>query len=175
MKTKTPDRLGSLLTCRVVGRSAEFIGKQDLTYAPGISAESVDAQGIHLQIVTIPPGGRAKAHKHDGHETAIYILSGESGLWFGQRLEEHLSALAGSFVYIPAGVPHLPYNLSPTESCVAIISRTDPNEQESVVLLPELDAIHPQRDSRCTLPGAKVSSTLLERLFIASDLGFLWS
>jgi len=24
-----------------------------------------------------------------------------------------------------------------------VISRTDPNEQESVVLLPELDAIHP--------------------------------
>jgi uncharacterized RmlC-like cupin family protein len=39
-------------------------------------------------------------------------------------------------------VPHLPYNASSTEPCVAVISRTDPNEQESVVLLPELDAIH---------------------------------
>jgi uncharacterized RmlC-like cupin family protein len=26
---------------------------------------------------------------------------------------------------------------------VAVIARTDPNEQESVVLLPELEAIHP--------------------------------
>ena len=26
-----------------------------------------------------------------------------------------------------------------TENCVAIIARTDPNEQESVVLLPHLD------------------------------------
>ena len=130
-------------TCRVVGPSMEFIGKQALSYVSGISAESVGAQGIHLQIVTIPPDGKAKAHQHDGHETAIYILSGEVGMWYGKRLEMYLSARAGDFVYIPAGMPHLPHNLSATESCVAVISRTDPNEQESVVLLPELDSVHP--------------------------------
>jgi uncharacterized RmlC-like cupin family protein len=67
-------------TCRIVRGEKEFIGKQGLVYAPGISAESVGARGIHLQIVTIPPGGRAKAHKHEAHETAIYVLSGESGV-----------------------------------------------------------------------------------------------
>jgi uncharacterized RmlC-like cupin family protein len=132
----------SKLTCRVVRAGPEFIGKQALTYAPGISAESVGAQGIHLQILTIPPGGRAKAHKHAAHETAIYILSGESGAWYGEKLENHLTAKAGDFVYIPADMPHLPYNPSATETCVALIARTDPNEQESVVLLPELEAIH---------------------------------
>jgi uncharacterized RmlC-like cupin family protein len=130
-------------TCRAVRAEAEFTGKQALLYAPGISAQSVGAKGIHLQIVTIPPGGRAKAHKHNGHETAIYILSGESGMWYGERLEKHLSVSVGDFVYIPGGMPHLPYNLSNTESCVAVIARTDPNEQESVVLLPGLDTIHP--------------------------------
>jgi uncharacterized RmlC-like cupin family protein len=45
----------------------------------------------------------------------------------------------GAFFYIPADVPHLPYNPSTTEEVVAIIARTDPNEQESVVLLPELE------------------------------------
>ena len=142
--TETANRLSRMPTCRVVRPGAEFVGKQALLYAPGISAESVDAQGIHLQVVTIPPGGRAKAHKHDGHETAIYILSGESGMWYGKRLEEQLSPRAGDFIYIPAGMPHLPHNLSATESCVAIIARTDPNERESVVLLPELDSIHPK-------------------------------
>jgi uncharacterized RmlC-like cupin family protein len=143
MKSETIDHLDNVATCRVVGPSEEFIGKQALSYAPGISAQSAGAQGIHLQIVTIPPGGRAKAHQHSGHETAIYILSGESGMWYGERLEMGLYARAGDFVYIPAGMPHLPYNLSSTESCVAVIARTDPNEQESVVLLPELDGIHP--------------------------------
>src|SRR5271165_2027968 len=58
-------------TCQVVGAGPEFIGKQALSYAPGISAESVGAQRIHLQILTIPPGGQAKAHKHGDHETAL--------------------------------------------------------------------------------------------------------
>jgi uncharacterized RmlC-like cupin family protein len=144
MKQETTQPVRSIPICRVVHPSEEFVGKQALSYAPGISAESVGAEGIHLQLVTFPPGGRAKAHKHDGHETAIYVLSGESGMWYGERLEMNLFARAGEFVYIPAGTPHLPYNLSATESCVAVISRTDPNEQESVVLLPELDHIHPQ-------------------------------
>jgi uncharacterized RmlC-like cupin family protein len=130
-------------TCRVVKAGIEFIGKQQLAYQPGISAEAVGSQHLHLQIVTLVPGARAKAHKHENHETAIYILSGVSGMWFGERLEEHAICAAGDFVYIPANVPHLPYNPSATEACVAVISRTDPNEQESVVLMPELDGLHP--------------------------------
>jgi uncharacterized RmlC-like cupin family protein len=65
-------------------------------------------------------------------------------MWYGEKLEEHLCARAGESLYIPANMPHLPYNLSDTENCVALIARTDPNEQESVVLLPELDRIHPK-------------------------------
>ena len=57
----------------------------------------------------------------------------------GERLQHHLIARAGDFLYIPANMPHLPYNLSDAESCVAVIARTDPNEQESVILLPELE------------------------------------
>jgi len=129
--------------CRVLKAGAPFQGKQGFTYAPAVSAETVAAKAIHMQLLTIPPGGRAKAHKHEAHETAIYVLSGEGHMWWGERLEHHMATPAGSFVYIPANVPHLPYNPSATETCVAVIARTDPNEQESVVLLPELDAIHP--------------------------------
>lgn len=129
-------------TCTVLRASAPFIGKQGFSYAPAISAQTTGASAIHMQLLTIPPGGRAKAHKHESHETAIYVLSGESAMYYGEQLEHHVVARAGDFVYIPANVPHLPYNLSQTEPCTAVISRTDPNEQESVVLLPELDTIH---------------------------------
>jgi uncharacterized RmlC-like cupin family protein len=127
------------LTCRVVRAQPEFVGKQGHLCAPAISAETVGARKIHLQIVRIPAGGLAKAHKHEGHETALHIVSGESGMWYGDNLEQHLVARAGDFVYIPADMPHQPYNLSDVESCVALIARTDPNDQESIVLLPELD------------------------------------
>lgn len=128
--------------CRVVPAGETFTGKQALLYAPGISAESAGSHGLHLQIVTIPPGARAKAHKHEGHETAIYALTGVSGMWWGERLEHHVEVRPGDYLYIPANVPHLPYNPSDTEPCTALIARTDPNEQESVVLLPDLDAVH---------------------------------
>ena len=125
--------------CKVVVSGEPFVGKQGFTYQPAISAQTVGARGIHLQVLTIPPGGRAKAHKHEGHETAIYAISGVSGMYYGERLERHLTLEAGQFLYIPANMPHLPYNASDTEPAVAVIARTDPNEQESVVLLPDLE------------------------------------
>jgi uncharacterized RmlC-like cupin family protein len=130
-------------TCRVVSPGEAFQGKQGLMYSPAISAESVGSQGIHMQLLTIPPGGRAKAHKHAAHETAIYMIKGVGAMWYGPQLEHHNLLHPGEFLYIPADMPHLPYNPSTTEETVAVISRTDPNEQESVVLLPHLEAIHP--------------------------------
>jgi uncharacterized RmlC-like cupin family protein len=129
-------------TCRVVEAGEPFVGKQGFSYAPAISAETVGAKAIHMQVLTVPPGGRAKAHKHAHHETAIYAISGVAGMYYGERLEHHLTLRPGEFLYIPADMPHLPYNISKTEPAIAIIARTDPNEQESVVLLPELDHIH---------------------------------
>jgi len=129
--------------CVVLKAGEPFVGKQGFTYAPAISAQTAGASGLHLQMLTMPPGARAKAHKHESHETAIYVLSGRAGMWFGERLENHMVSGAGDYVYIPADVPHLPYNMSATEPCTAIVARTDPNEQESVVMLPELDGVHP--------------------------------
>jgi uncharacterized RmlC-like cupin family protein len=126
--------------CRLLRAGEGYIGKQGLTYNVGISAETVGALGLHMQMVTIPPGGRAKAHKHASHETAIYALKGTSAMWHGQRLEHHSVIHEGDFLYIPADVPHLPYNPG-TETVVAVIARTDPNEQESVVLMPELEKL----------------------------------
>jgi uncharacterized RmlC-like cupin family protein len=139
------DSLGEMAraACRVVHAGAQITGKQGLEYTVGISAESVGARAIHMQTLTMPPGARARAHKHATHETAIYALAGVSHVWHGERLEQHSIVKAGDFFYIPADVPHLPYNASTTETVVAIIARTDPNEQESVVLLPELESIHP--------------------------------
>jgi uncharacterized RmlC-like cupin family protein len=130
-------------TCALLRAGQPFAGKQGFSYAPAVSAENVGAKGLHMQLVTIPPGARAKAHKHVSHETAIYVLSGEAGMWYGERLEHHMITLPGDFVYIPADMPHQPYNRSQSEPCTAVISRTDPNEQESVFLMPELEAIHP--------------------------------
>jgi uncharacterized RmlC-like cupin family protein len=69
------------------------------------------------------------------------VISGQAEMWWGERLAHHELIEAGDFVYIPAGVPHLPANRSDTDLLTAVVARTDPNEQESVVLLPDLDAL----------------------------------
>lgn len=129
-------------TCRVFRPGEAYPGKQGLSYLAGISAESAGATGICMHLLTIAPGERGRAHLHANHETAIYALSGVSEMWYGPRLEHHATVRAGEMVYIPAGIPHLPANAS-REPFTAVIARTDPNEQESVVLRPDLDELVP--------------------------------
>jgi uncharacterized RmlC-like cupin family protein len=129
-------------TCKVVSPVETFHGKQDLDYFAGISAQSAGATGLCMLLVTIPPGARAEPHYHERHETAIYVLSGEAGMWYGEGLREHLTVRAGQLLYIPANIPHLPYNPSETVTCTAVLARTDPNEQESVI---HYDAADPGR------------------------------
>lgn len=132
-------------TCKIIHTQETYEGKQGLTYFAGVSAQSAGAQAICLHLLTFPPGGRARAHLHEHHETAIYVLTGQAEMWYGNGLQNYLSVDAGDFLYIPAGMPHLPGNRSQTEPCLALIARTDPNEQESVVPLPELERILLQR------------------------------
>jgi len=121
------------------GDAAE--GRTGVTYAAGISASSAGADGLCLQLASLPPGARARAHRHDEHESAAYVIAGEMVMWFGERLEHKLVARSGDFIYIPGGVPHLVINGSEAEPAVAVLARTDPNEQEDVTELPELDAL----------------------------------
>jgi uncharacterized RmlC-like cupin family protein len=130
-------------TCRLLRATETYDGKQGLTYQHGVSAESVGASALCMHMLTIPPKGRAKAHLHESHETAIYVISGTGEMWYGHQLEHHMVCGPGDMIYIPAGVPHLPANPSETEPCVAVLARTDPNEQESVILRPDLDGIVP--------------------------------
>lgn len=126
--------------CRKVRPSSVYDGKQGFSYFEGVASETVGATAICMHLLTIPPGGRGKAHRHEGHETAIYVVSGEGAMWYGDRLEKFMVVRAGEFLFIPAGVPHLPFNQGKVP-CTAIISRTDPHEQESVVLMSELEEL----------------------------------
>jgi uncharacterized RmlC-like cupin family protein len=100
----------AMSTCKIIrhGRGEGFRGKQGLDYFSGVSAESTGAKA--------------------------YMLAGAAEFRHGPNLEHHDRVEAGDFIYIPAGVPHQPFN--PTKAVArALIARTDPNEQESVVLL----------------------------------------
>ena len=124
--------------CRLIRGGAGFHGKQGLDYFSGVSAETAGAEGICMHLLEMPPGAAASPHYHEAHETAIFVLEGAAEMRHGPKLEQVMRVEAGDFVYIPAGIPHQPYN--PTGSLIrAVLARTDPNEQESVVLVADTD------------------------------------
>jgi uncharacterized RmlC-like cupin family protein len=129
---------------RVVGAGESYRGKQGPAYTPGISAQTVGAERLWLGSVVLPPGGRTHAHVHEHHESAFFMLSGEEvELWTGDRLQECARARPGDYLYIPPGVPHVAVNRSSTSAAVFVGARSDPNEQESVILRPELESSVP--------------------------------
>lgn len=67
------------------------------------------------------------------------MMSGvEMDLYTGTKLEHRDRVRPGDYLFISAGLPHLAVNRSDV-AAVFIGARTDPNANESVVMLPELD------------------------------------
>jgi uncharacterized RmlC-like cupin family protein len=123
----------------VVKGGAAYRAEQGSDYLPGISSETVGATALWLGVVTLPPGQRTKAHVHERHETAFYMLSGdELEMWSGDELQYRDMMRPGDYLYIPANVLHVAVNRGSTPA-VFIGSRNEPTAQESVVLYPEMD------------------------------------
>jgi uncharacterized RmlC-like cupin family protein len=100
----------------------------------GVSSRSAGSRALCLHLVTIPPGTRGVPHIHDGHESAIYTVSGETEVWHGEGLRQRTVVEAGDFMYVPPGTPHLAVNRSDVLT-VAVVARTDPEQQESLITL----------------------------------------
>lgn len=124
----------------VVKGGEAYRAEQGSDYLPGISSETVGATALWLGIASIPPGQRTKAHVHERHETAFYMLSGdELEMWSGDELQYRDVMHPGDYLYIPANVMHVAVNRGST-SAVFIGARNEPTAQESVVMHPEMDA-----------------------------------
>jgi uncharacterized RmlC-like cupin family protein len=110
----------------------EITTLQRLPYFVGISGQTVNAQGLSMHLVVIPPGARSEPHLHVGYETGIYVLEGEVLTRWGEALDQEVVSKAGEFLFVPPGVPHEAINLSATQPARAIVARNDPHEQDKV-------------------------------------------
>ena len=125
---------------RLVRGGADMQAEQGSVYASGISAETVGSAALWLGMITLPAGRRTTTHLHAGHETALYMVSGqEVDVLSGNELQHRDVVRPGDYLFIPGGVPHVAENRTGT-AAVFMGARTDPNANESVVLLPDLDA-----------------------------------
>lgn len=124
----------------VQGSGIGYRAEQGSDYLPGVSAETVGAEALWLGIVTIPPGGRTKAHVHARHESAFYMMSGDGvEMWSGEGLTQRAIVRPGDYLFIPMNTLHVAVNRG-EQPAVFIGCRNEPTAQESVVLSPELDA-----------------------------------
>ena len=143
-RAPTPPDLGHRAEVVTIRSGETYDGKQGITLASGVSSTSAGSHALCMHLVTIPPGTRGVPHYHAGHESAIYTVSGETEVWHGEDLMQRTVVRAGDFMYVPPGMPHLPVNRSDVMT-VAVVARTDPQEQESVVTMslpPHLAELH---------------------------------
>lgn len=119
-----------ILTIRGGGGKRDWNG---IHYKQGMSAKNVGSTKLSCNVATIPPGGVAYAHIHDGFELMLYILEGEVRHEFGDHLKKVLENKAGDFIYIKSGVPHEVFNMSKTKPVVAFVARSSANEWDNIV------------------------------------------
>lgn len=110
----------------------EVMTRQRLPYFVGISGQTVNASGLSMHLVVIPPGASSEPHMHIGYETGIYVLEGKVCTRWGPALENEIISEAGDFLFVPPGVPHQAINLSTTEPARAVVARNHPAEQDLV-------------------------------------------
>lgn len=123
----------------VVQSGAGYRAEQGSDYEPGVSAETVGSKSIWLGRITLPAGKRTRAHVHEHHETALYMLSGdEMELWTGDQLQYRDIVRPGDYIFIPANMLHVAVNRG-AQPAVVIGARSEATAQESVVLRPEMD------------------------------------
>lgn len=119
-----------LLTIRGGGKPRSW---NNIHYKQGMSSKNVGSTKLSVNIATIPPGGVAYAHIHDGFELMLYILEGQVRHEFGHKLKKHLENAAGDFIYIKSGVPHEVFNMSDSEPVVAFVARSNADEWDNII------------------------------------------
>ena len=104
-----------------------------IEYKTGLSAKNTSAKELSMNVATIPPGGVAKAHIHDGFEVMLYILAGNVRHEYGHALEFTVDNNTGDFIFIEPGLPHEVFNLSDSEPVVAVVARSSAEEWEKII------------------------------------------
>src|SRR6267143_6946304 len=102
-------------------------------YKQGLSGKNVGSKALSINVATIPPGGVAYAHIHDGFEVMLYIVEGKVRHEFGDGCKKVLENEAGDFIYIKPGVPHEVFNMSDTEPVVAFVARSSAEEWDNII------------------------------------------
>lgn len=127
-------------TVRVVRPGEVFVGKQGVAYPLRVTRETAGTRNVCVAVLPMQPGMRAKVHYHEGIETISTLIAGECSVYYGDHLEHRAVMHAGESMYLPPDVPHAPFNESGAP-CTWVVTHSAGNDQEGIIMVPELDAL----------------------------------
>ncbi|MCW3049026.1 MAG: cupin protein [Solirubrobacterales bacterium] len=93
-----------------------------------ISQATAGAHNIYMGVFRVPAGARSRPHYHANCESAVYMLSGDLEVRWGEHLEESVVIGAGDLVYVPPRETHVLENRSDTEPAEYVVARDAPTE-----------------------------------------------
>lgn len=106
-----------------------------IRYKQGMSGRNVGSKELSINVATVPPGGIAYAHIHDGFEVMLFIVQGRVKHAYGENLSRSVINEAGDFIYIRPGVPHEVFNIG-DEPLIAFVARSAADEWDRILNYP---------------------------------------
>ena len=122
------------------GQTAQTTGMRRVE---AISGATVGSSGLWMGQTHVSPSTSSANHHHGHSETGIYVAQGHPEFVFLDEngVETRLVTAPGSYIYVPAWVPHREENPDPSEEAVVVIART--TQEAIVVNLPDLEWVGP--------------------------------
>jgi uncharacterized RmlC-like cupin family protein len=96
-----------------------------------VSHDLVGSKALWAGVMLVDPGTASSVHHHGPLETVVYMVSGQSKVRWGSRLEHTVDLEPGDFLFIPPFVPHQEINPSPDQSTEWVVVRSG---REAVVV-----------------------------------------
>jgi uncharacterized RmlC-like cupin family protein len=93
-----------------------------------ISQATAGASRIYMGVFRVPAGAQSLPHYHERCESAVYMLSGELEVRWGDSLEQTVQIGPGDMVFVPPRETHQLRNLSDSEPAEYVVSRDSPTE-----------------------------------------------
>jgi uncharacterized RmlC-like cupin family protein len=93
-----------------------------------ISQATAGATNIYMGVFRVPAGAQSRPHYHEACESAVYMLSGELEVKWGDHLEQTVTLTEGDMVYVPPRETHVLRNLSDREPAEYVVARDSPTE-----------------------------------------------
>jgi len=119
-----PDELEVIKAENMTDQTAQTGGLPRLA---GVGTETTSVESLWMGRATGKPGEDSEPHHHGEAETAGYILSGETRIFFGENYQKHVDLSRGDFIYVPPYVPHVERNVNDDEPVEFLTARTPAN------------------------------------------------